>query len=70
LHGLVNKNMMTVVLKNATRLARYIDEVLVGILDHADMFKEEAIVSNQLDTRNAIREYRPASTAYPGVAWR
>ena len=43
LYGLINKHMMTVVLANATKLARYIDEVLVGVLDHPEKFANDAI---------------------------
>jgi len=43
LHGLVNKHMMTVLLENATRLARYIDEVLVKTLDKPEMFEPDKV---------------------------
>jgi len=46
LFGLINKHMMTVVLSNATKLARYIDEVLVGVLDHPEKFTEDSVACN------------------------
>jgi len=47
LNGLVNRHIMTVLLSNATKLAKYIDEVLVRVLDHEDKFTEEAIQESQ-----------------------
>lgn len=44
LYGLINKHMMTVVLANATKLARYIDEVLVGVLDYPEKFTDDPVV--------------------------
>lgn len=41
--GLVNRHMMTVLLSNATQLAKYIDNVLVRTLDKADEFSAEKI---------------------------
>lgn len=46
LFGLINKHMMTVVLANATKLARYIDEVLVGVLDHPEKFTNDAVAGD------------------------
>ena len=52
--GLINKHMMTVVLANATKLARYIDEVLVGVLDHPEKFTEDAVYCNVEPAHSSI----------------
>ena len=49
--GLVNRHMMTVMLSNATKLAKYINNVLVKALDKADEFTLKKIVENQAAER-------------------
>lgn len=46
LHGLVNRHIMTVVLENATKLAKYIDNVLVKTLDHPKVFTSEKVIAD------------------------
>jgi hypothetical protein len=43
IYGLANRHMMTVLIANATKLAKYIDTVLVRALDTPDKFTPEHI---------------------------
>jgi hypothetical protein len=54
--GMVNRHIMTVVLANATKLAKYIDTVLVRALDKPEEFTQEKIVERTVTQR------RPTST--------
>ena len=54
IEGMINKHIMTVLLSNATTLAKYIDTVLVKLTDHADKFTEQAIAESQAQPSRRI----------------
>lgn len=47
IEGLVNRHMMTLILASATKMANYIDNVLVKLLDHPNEFTQEIVYERE-----------------------